>query len=281
MKRTILFWLAGLFILSACSDDDQTPPNEAVVQAFHTRYPTASKVEWDTKNSYLTVDFIDNQLANTAWFDQAGQWYMTETELNRLELLPAKVQAAFQAGIYATWQTDDIDRLERQNNETIYMIEVKQGKEEYDLYYSEDGILIKAIPDDDNDDYEGFLPVPAPSAITELINSKYPGARIIDVEQERGMTEVDIIHENRSKEVVFNSSNEWLNTHYDVLKNEVESTVIEALNHSEYSSYFIDDIEKYETPAGDYYLFELEKGETEVDIRIDTAGNLTLIKTER
>lgn len=281
MKRTILFWLAGLFILTACNDDDQTTPNEAVVQAFHARYPTASKVEWDTKNSYLTVDFIDNQLANTAWFDQAGQWYMTETELNRLELLPAKVQAAFQAGIYAAWQTDDIDRLERQDNETIYMIEVKQGKEEYDLYYSEDGILIKAIPDDDNDDYEGFLPAPAPSAITELIDSKYPGARIIDMEQERGMTEVDIIHENRSKEVVFNSGNEWLNTHYDVLKNEVETTVIEALNRSEYSSYFINDIEKYETPAGDYYLFELEKGETEVDIRIDTAGNLTLIKTER
>lgn len=281
MKRTILFWLAGLFILSACHDDDQTTPNEAVVQAFHTRYPTASKVEWDTKNSYLTVDFIDNQLANTAWFDQAGQWYMTETELNRLELLPAKVQAAFQAGIYAAWQTDDIDRLERQDNETIYMIEVKQGKEEYDLYYSEDGILIKAIPDDDNDDYEGFLPAPAPSAITELIDSKYPGARIIDMEQERGMTEVDIIHENRSKEVVFNSGNTWINTHYDVLKNEVETTVIEALNRSEYSTYFIDDIEKYETPAGDYYLFELEKGETEVDIRIDTAGNLTLIKTER
>lgn len=152
--------IIGLFFLIGCHDDndDHFIPNEKAVQAFRTKYPTASRTEWKSKPPYLTVEFIDQQLSHTAWFDQNGEWYMTETELHRPDLLPDKVLAAFKASIYATWVTDDIDRLERRQQETIYVIEVKNGKEEYDLYYSEDGILIQAIPDSDNDEYEPFLP---------------------------------------------------------------------------------------------------------------------------
>ena len=96
-------------------------------------------------------------------------------------------------------------------------------------------------------------------------------------EKKHSQTEVDIIHEKKSKEVVFDTQNQWINTHYDVLKNEVENNVLQALNQSEYANYTIDDIEKYETANGYYYLFELEKGEMEIELQIDTKGQITLI----
>lgn len=281
MKQHILYCLLGLFLWAGCNDDDNFIPNESVIQAFNAKYPSATQVEWEAQSSYLTVEFMDHHLSNTAWFDQTGQWFMTQTEFNRLELLPAEVLAAFQSSTYAHWTTDDIDRLERRDSKTIYIIEVKQGNEEYDLYYSEDGLLKKALADKDNDDDDVYLPHPLPAAITEFLNGKYPGARLVDIEQEQGITEVDIIHENRSMEVIFDAHNEWLSTHYDVTIDDIEHTVTEALNNSEYKSYFINDIEKYETLSENYYLFELEKNETEVELRIDMNGKLTLIKTEK
>lgn len=277
MKLHLLSLIAGVLCLTACDNDDHNPaPNSAVTKAFSAKYPSASRVEWEYKGSYITAEFFDGQFETTAWFDNTGQWFMTETELRNINHLPQAVLEAFKASEYATWRTDDVDRLERLDAETIYIIEVKNGRQEFDLIYSEDGILIKAIPDTDNDDYNEYLPGtnPAPSAITEYINANYPGARIIEIDYEHGMTEVDIIHDKRSKEVVFDSKQVWVNTHYDVWQNEVEEIVLQALAASQYGNYHIDDIEKYETLAGDYYLFELERGEREVKMKIDLNGNI-------
>ena len=77
------------------------------------------------------------------------------------------------------------------------------------------------------------------------------------------MTEVDIIDGNISKEIVFNSSNEWISTSWDVRRNELPETVTHAIASSEkYAGYQIDDADFVETPdEGEYYLVELEKGE--------------------
>lgn len=277
MKTNLLWGLACLFFLGSCNDENNTPlPNESVTKALYNKYPSAIRVKWETKNSYITAEFINERQANTAWFDNSGQWYMTETELNNINELPEKVLTTFSNSEYKDWIVEDLDRLERLNAETIFVIEVKKETLEYDLYYTEDGILIKSIADDENDDYENYLPEkdPASTAIHEFINSKYPGARIVEIENEHQTIEVDIIHENRGKEVVFDINQKWINTHYDISKQEVETIVLEALNNSAYHSYVIDDIEKYETPSGDYYLFELEKGQQEIKIKMDREGNM-------
>ena len=177
---------------------------------------------------------------------------------------------------YAQWYIDDIDRLERNGTETIYVIEVKKDKQEYDLYYSADGILVKVQADLTDDDYENYLPDASelPASLRQFIQNKYPNSRIIETETEHNRTEVDIIHENRSKEVIFDASGNWQNTHYDVRQNEVETAVMNALKTSAYADYIIDDIERYETPDQTYYLFELEKGAKEIKIKIDLSGKL-------
>ena len=87
------------------------------------------------------------------------------------------------------------------------------------------------------------------------------------------MTEVDIIDGNISKEIVFNSSNEWISTSWDVRRNELPETVTHAIASSEkYAGYQIDDTDFVETPGGEYYLVELEKGELEVKVKVNAEG---------
>lgn len=276
MNLHALFFGLALFGLCSCDDDDSVTPDPQARQAFEQKYPNATQMEWEKKNNYLVADFVDNQLDGEAWFDAAGQWYMTKTELVHLGQLPEAVQRAFKSSEYASWRVDDIDRLERNGNETVYVIEVENARQEYELYYSADGILIKVQADLDYDDYEHFLPETSAASeqIRQFIQKKYPASRIIEIENEYNGIEVDIIHENRSKEVVFDNAGKWLNTHYDVYPGEVEPAVMATVTSQYPAPWYIDDIERYETPNQTYYLFELENGYMEREIKIDQTGQL-------
>ena len=77
-----------------------------------------------------------------AWFDAAGKWYMTEEDISYAEL-PRAVRTAYEAGDYAAWHVDDVDKLLRNGQETVYVLEVEQRDAEYELVYSEDGVLLR------------------------------------------------------------------------------------------------------------------------------------------
>ena len=56
------------------------------------------------------------------------------------------------------------------------------------------------------------------------------------------MTEVDIFHENRYKEVKFGQDDAWISTCWEVLEKDVPAAVM-ATVRSQYAGYKIDDIE--------------------------------------
>lgn len=272
---SILMALLCVAGLQSC-DNDENPPLPAELQnAFSERYPSATRVEWEVKSGYYVADFYDGANETSAWFSPDGTWYMTEKDLIYAEL-PDAVKSAFETGDYSGWTVEDIDKLEREGMETVYVIEVEmrsQGQEqEMDLYYSEDGILIKAIADIDDED-DGYLP-PAQTtdAILAFVNEKYPNARLVETEVEHGITEVEIIHDGRSKEVRFDNQGSWISTSWDLRWNEIPAVITQALAGSQYSGYTIDDAEYFETPQGDYYELELEQGAREVKVKMDTAG---------
>lgn len=201
---------------------------------------------------------------------------MTETEMPYSDI-PQTIKTSFESSEYASWKRDnEVERIERAGTEKeiIYIIEVESAQDiDMDLHYSADGILIKAVNDDGDGNNESLLP-DAPSstvtAVTEFIQKNYPNARIIEIEQEKGMIEVDIVHENQSKEVLFNTSYEWISTSWDVYVLPIKVT--EAINASQYSGYVVDDAEYVETPTGNYYWIELEQGEKEVKVKINENG---------
>ena len=93
----------------------------------------------------------------------------------------------------------------------------------------------------------------------------------MDSEYDDGEIEVEIIHNGRGKDVYFSRNNEWLRTEWDVRKGELPAAILTQVNAA-YPSWKIDDAEFMETPSGEWVVIELEKGESEVKIRITADG---------
>ena len=151
------------------------------------------------------------------------------------------------------------------------MIEVEKSKQEFDLFYAEDGTLIKAVEDIDNNN--NYQPNTVPEVLKNFINEKYPQATIVDIEVEKGITEIDILHENKAKELHFNSANEWLYTTWDVREREIQDIATKVLNDN--PGFKIDDIDYKESADGsEVYIFELEKGNQEIHVTVNMEGNV-------
>lgn len=251
MKKfmVLVMGLVSLGVMAGCDDDSKSVKVPAAVQAaFGEMFPAASHVEWEDKGGYMVADFRSAGTVMQAWFDAAGKWYMTEEDISYAEL-PRAVRTAYEAGDYAAWHVDDVDKLLRNGQETVYVLEVERAEQEFDLYYSEDGVLLREVPDrDGNDDHGDMLPQELSKAISDFIARKYPGARIVDAEREKGNTEVDIIFAGKALEVCFGTGDAWLWTKTGVRLSEVPDVVRRTLQSSQYGTWGIDDVDLYESP---------------------------------
>ena len=223
------------------------------------------------KSGYEVADFHLSGNKAEAWFDNKGNWVMTKTEIN-FGLLPEPVRLNLNGGEYKNWKPTDFDKLERSNAATVYVIEVEQGEQEVDLYYTEDGVLLKAVPDDDNDN--NFQPVVIPQAISDAINEMYPGATMLEFDQEKMVLKwiSSIIISTRM--FISTLKTKWISTEWDITKDQVPAIVMNALQASEYKNYTIDDIDLIEKPEGTFYVFDLEQGDNDVKVTFDSEGNI-------
>lgn len=279
--------LFGIIMLSLVSCEKNNGMADGRFEsALLDRYPDASDIRWSTKGSYHIAEFKSaitrstQLLDNQAWFDRNCQWQMTEIDIN-FDMLPQAVKEAFNQSEYASWRIEDVDRLDREGMETIYIIEVEgtlDGKEiEMDLFYSPDGTLIKTEEEKDiDDDYQEHLPSTENQGIETFIAQNYPNARIVDIEREDGRIEVEIIDGDFIRELLFDMNNVWILTETDLKLSQIPSNIIEAIANSEYSTYKIDDATLVETPQIDYYEIELEDDmrDHEVTLKIDINGTL-------
>ena len=146
-KFTVLVMgLVSLGAMAGCEDEDRKSVKvpSAVRGTFGAMFPTASHIEWEDKGGYLVADFRSGGTDMQAWFDAAGEWQMTEENISYAQL-PRAVRVAYEAGDYAGWHVDDMDKLLRNGLGTVYVIEVEHAKQEFDLYYSEDGVLLREV----------------------------------------------------------------------------------------------------------------------------------------
>lgn len=273
MKKLLcmLAALVALGAMTACDDDNDDRSVDvpsAVKEAFGGMFPGAARVEWSDRGGYLVAQFQNAGTGTQAWFAADGNWRMTEEDLTYVQL-PAAVKTAFETGDYAAWQVDDVDKLLREGLETVYVLEVEQGEAEYELFYSELGILLRAVPDADGDDDNGdMLPSELPAAVTDFIRQHYPQARIVDAEREKGRIEVEIIDGRTPREVLFSQAGEWISTCTEVRPGDVPAAVSDALRTSEYASWEVDDVDHYDSPDGEWYEFDLEEPRTDREMKL-------------
>ena len=110
--------------------------------------------------------------------------------------------------------------------------------------------------------------------IRSFIEQKYEGARILYAEKEfNGEIDVEIIHDNKKKDVKFNRNNNWINTTWDVAINDLPDAARESVINR-YPDYRIDDVDYIETPSGDRYKVEMEKGEWDKTLFVTANGEI-------
>lgn len=282
MKK--IFWIVSLFVavwaLPGCDDDNDGPQVPTAVQAaFDAMFPDAKGVQWSDRNGYLVAGFDAGGTRTDVWYDADGNWYMTETDI-AFSALPEAVRTAFAASEYAAWRIEEVEMLTREGMETLYAIEAERNDAEVELFYTADGVLVRASLDPGDGpgsgDHGDLLPGELPEAIEAFLAQKYPDARIIDTEREQGGYEVEIVFEGVKYEVLFDASCQWVRTQNEVRRSQLPEAVVAAWQASEYASWELDDADRYDSPEGEWYRLELENpsDEREATLRIRPDGTV-------
>ncbi len=288
MKQFI--FAAAVLISVACSNEEnprsKNQVSETAKEALIAKYPQAADVIWANKNQYVIATFsapitrASQRIQMDAWFDNGGAWYMTESDIT-FDMLPAAVKNAFAASTYAKWRVDDVDLIERNGTEVVYVIEAENNNQEVDLYYSPEGILIKELIDVDSDhDYEEYIPAHPATPIQTYLQTNYPQARILEIDKEGSYTEVEILDGRVKRELLFNASNAWLRTKTEMQPSAVPTAVSQALAASEYADYRIDDVDHYKTPDAEFYRYELKSSNGDLKIDITPAGVVSVVESD-
>ena len=295
-EKTLLGWLAAAVLLAGCEQKEHTESGSGVspraLASFAELYPGAQDVHWSIRGEYAVADFYWVQsragaAANrSAWFGNGdGKWSMTETDI-LFDQLPQAVKDAFAESGYTDWRVDDVDKLDRNGVEVVYVIETERGEREMDLYYSEDGVLVRSVADaGDGCDYGDFIPSEPSAGIGEYIRSHYPGARIVDVEREYGGTEVELIDADRMKrELFFDGGDSWVRTTTELRRSQLPAAVVSAWETSGYAEaegYRLDDADLFETAGeGTFYRLELESRHGDVKLKITPEGEGSLYEPQ-
>lgn len=254
-----------------------TQDMEAALTAL---YPDASGVSWTTNGTYHVADFTRSttNVGAEAWFETASQWQMTVTDVT-YNSIPQAVKDAFEASQYATWRIDDVDMVERTGLETIYVLEVESGNLEYELYYSAEGILVKAVEDTNGrDDSSNYVPETISTTIESYITMNYPSARIVEIDREYNGIEVDIIDNGVHRELTFSNGEVWQMTVSELRYNTLPQAVTAAFEAGEYSTWRVEDADMVERSGMEtVYVLEVESGNNEADLYYSADGTLVRV----
>ena len=112
--------------------------------------------------------------------------------------------------------------------------------------------------------------------IKNFISKKYPDARITEVTKEKNGTEVDIEDKDTEKELWFDLSGKWVSSSWKIKAQDVPVAIMDALIHSAYSQYKVEDITAVEKLEGMYYEFKIKQDNNEVRVVFDSKAQVVV-----
>ena len=114
-----------------------------VTDAFASRYPHATHVEWKDKLQYFEASFQLNESTLTADFSSNGDWQKSEREIDEDDL-PDEVKDGFDKSKYTDWQTNGAYEIQELGKPLQYRINVqKSGIQKKNLFFDADGKLLR------------------------------------------------------------------------------------------------------------------------------------------
>lgn len=145
MKRimAILAVVAAIAAVSSCDKYDDGRPSKDVRSEFNSMYPDAWDVEWEFNGLYWEVNFETgsrpNGIEHSAWYDKAGNWIQTKTEL-AYEAVPQKIKDYLAASEYGSYSLEDyfVDHYQSPSTD-FYRFDILMNGREAEVDVAEDG----------------------------------------------------------------------------------------------------------------------------------------------
>lgn len=147
MKTLSLLIAASSFSLLSCAQNIK--PSEApavVLNAFTSKFPRATDVEWEKKGSHYEVEFETGSGGrdHKMLIDSTGKVIFHKQEIRESDLTEA-VKATLTRN-FPGYRLDDIEKTEN-NGILSYKLEVKKGREEWKLVLDAGGKMLEKVPD--------------------------------------------------------------------------------------------------------------------------------------
>ncbi|WP_194852411.1 PepSY-like domain-containing protein [Nonlabens antarcticus] len=113
-----------------------------------------------------------------------------------------------------------------------------------------------------------------PQVVKETFMKKFPTAKKVDWEKESETEwEAEFKMNKMEYSANFLEDGTWKETEHEIDISEVPQVVMASLNFN-FSGYEIEEAEISETSSGSVYEFEMEKGESELEVAIDDNGKV-------
>lgn len=113
-----------------------------------------------------------------------------------------------------------------------------------------------------------------PEKVKTAFAKKFPNATKVEWDKENETEwEAEFKLEGKEYSANFTTDGIWKETEFEIESSEIPVAVKKTLD-SDFSDYEIEEAEMSETEKGIVYEFELEKGETEIEVAIDAEGNV-------
>ena len=114
-----------------------------VTEAFKSKYPGASNVEWKDKLSGFTASFDNNGGHYEARFNNKAKWQYTEEKISD-SALPAPVKDGYNKSKWAEWKIEGVTKIELPGDKVQYrVLVVKSDLQKKNLLFNSEGRLLK------------------------------------------------------------------------------------------------------------------------------------------
>ena len=247
-------------------------PAGSIEEFINQNYPEARIIDIDIEHGYTEVEIIDGRTVRELLFGENATWIYTKTEMRRSDV-PQEIMGIFESSEYSAYRIDDIDHYVTAEKGEFYRFELETPEDDFEIDIFADGTI--TVADKNWGNPGGTEPGDGGQGgnIEKFIEENYPGARIIEKDYDDGYIEVEIFHDGREKNIYFNGGEEWVWSEWDVRLQELPQAVSDAVS-AQYPDYRIDDCEYMESPQGEWYRIEIERGDREIELRISPDGTI-------
>lgn len=140
----VIAWLLSISLI-ACNDNiSATDVPSVVLNSFKSKFPKATKIEWEKIDTHYEADFVSESIDRTAQLNIDGKLIMQKKEIDPSNL-PPDISHMLKKRFHS-YLTDDTEWVEK-DGIAYYQVELEStGKPDQKLVLTSDGIESPFIP---------------------------------------------------------------------------------------------------------------------------------------